>query len=160
VLGAFPLNGNTWVATGSKVQLAPAPGLDSKDDRIALPGAAFRSWMSHTFGRGTLLREDNVFGGLSDAMIDNGNNWCARCEVFRLHTIDPASGAPICPEEWVGQRPTLTINGTTSTLTCTFDGCPAGTTPNTTTGVCDPPCPPGEQFNGFLLRCERVIIIP
>ena len=77
----------------------------------------------------SLIREDNVFKGLSDAMIDQRFNWCARCEVFGLHTQD-AAGNAICPEQWVGPRPTFNAGGMMGPLQCTFEGCPAGTTAN------------------------------
>ena len=73
----------------------------------------------------SLIREDNVFKGLSDAMIDQRFNWCARCEVFGLHTQD-AAGNAICPEQWVGPRPTFNAGGMMGPLQCTFEGCPAG----------------------------------
>jgi hypothetical protein len=147
-----PTNGAEWSASGSGMVLAPFPGPASKDDVVGLAGAAFHSWIAHALDRGTLLREDSVFGGLSDAMIDQSVGWCARCQLFKLHTTD-ASGSPICPTAWVGPQPVLP--GTSTLLACiAADGtCPAGTTANPSTQVCEPPCPPDMYFDAFKLTC-------
>jgi hypothetical protein len=90
----------------------------------------------------------------------NKYNWCQICQVFQLHTVD-ASGNLYCPESWVGPRPTFSLNGTTMSLTCTFDqgGCPAGTTPDSALATCDPACPiAGYVFDPFSLTCVPGVI--
>jgi hypothetical protein len=157
-----PTNGNEWSVNGSGIAISPGPGQSASDEVVSLPGNAFQSWISHALSRSTLLREDNVFGGLSDAMIDNNFNWCSRCEVFRLHTVD-ASGNLTCPEQWVGPRPTFSVNGTAMTLSCTFDqgGCPAGTSPDLTYRTCDPKCQQdGYVFDPVSLKCIPQSSIP
>ena len=156
-----PTNGDEWAAaSGGGITLAAAPGISANDETVALTGAAFRSWISNALSRGTLLREDNVFGGLSDAMIKQQYTWCQRCEVFYLHTVD-ASGTNNCPEQWVGPRPTFTLNGTTTSLSCRFENngvCPAGTTPDELYRSCDPTCPAGKVFDPPSLTCVGQII--
>jgi hypothetical protein len=162
--GDFNSNGNPWTSGGAGIVLAAGPGLDAKDELVHIHGSSFlhqsayRQWISHAMDRGTFIREDNMFGGLSDAMIDQAYNWCERCQVFRLHTKDGA-GNPTCPETWVGPRPNFTSGGTTSPLQCTFEGCPAGTTPDPTQGTCNPPCPTDQHFDAFQLKCVANIII-
>ncbi len=84
-----------------------------------------------------------MFAGLSDVMTEQRINWCARCEVFRLHR-----SAKDCPERWVGPKP--------ESLTCSIDPnepCPLDTTRNDKTRVCEPKCPPGGFFDAFLGKC-------
>jgi hypothetical protein len=162
LLGAQgPTNGNEWQTNGSGIAIASAAGPSANDEAVALPGSSLQSWISHTLSRGTLLREDNVFGGLADAMQEqNKYNWCQICQVFQLHTVD-ASGNLYCPESWVGPRPTFSLNGTTMSLTCTFDqgGCPAGTTPDSALATCDPACPiAGYVFDPLSLTCVPGVI--
>jgi hypothetical protein len=143
-----PMNGNEWVKLGDHVvELADAPGASDLDEHVRLDGKAFASWISHALGRNTFLREDSVFGGLSDAMVEQGVGWCARCQVFALHRSDAT-----CPEAWVGPRPTLNM-APGGPVTCVFEGCPAGTFADVNTQVCAPPCPVGQQFDGVLLTC-------
>ena len=141
-----PTNGSAWsVATmdGSgnttAVSQTSNMGLSNSDESVALSGSAFGGWMGHVLARGTLLREDSMFGGLSDTMIDQGYSWCQRCQVFQLHT--QVMGQATCPAAWVGPRPTTTLSGMTVPITCTYDNmgvCPQGTTPNSVTLTCDP----------------------
>lgn len=149
-----PTNGNEWQAG---LTLAPMPGQDGRDEVVNLSGPGYSRWIRHAMSGFSLIREDNFFRGLSDAMVDDGFNWCARCQVFRLHTLD-MSNQPLCKDQWVGQRPTFNANGTTGSLTCVYEGCPAGTTPNATTQACDPPCPPGSFFDPFQLTCVSIIL--
>lgn len=171
VLGNNPMNGNEWAQpNGSSplLSIAAAGGSDAKDELVNLTGLGYRDWISHAMNRGTLLREDNMFGGLSDAMIDQGYNYCERCQVFWLHNTDPTNtfnGS--CPAAWVGSAPTYDANGATGTLSCTFQCpngspqgsvcCPAGTTPDAATAVCDPPCPTGQHFDPVQLTCVNNI---
>ena len=105
-----------------------------------------------------------MFGALDDAMIDSQYNWCERCQLFWVHTVDSA-GNHICPSQWVGLPPTFSLDGgmTTQTLTCTFQGtmdnpCPAaGTTPDLNSSTCDPNCPPGDFFDPLSLICKHTI---
>jgi hypothetical protein len=139
-----PTNGNQWsgakdmMGTIISVTQAGNPGLSNSDESVALTGSAFGGWMGHVLARGTLLREDSMFGGLSDTMIDQGYSWCQRCQVFQLHT--QVNGQATCPAAWVGPRPTTTLSGMTVPITCSYDmgGCPQGTTPNSVTLTCDP----------------------
>jgi hypothetical protein len=171
--GDAPSNGNPWTRPMGLLQLSAVPGLENGDEVVTLrnqtvPTSWFTAWMGHATRRGDLLREDNVFAGLSDTMINHGYNWCERCEVFRLHTvgpmIDPMTMMPIanCPERWVGDRPMFSLDGgmTTQTLACVFDGCPAGTTINNATRTCDPPCPANHRFDPFTLGCVPTIPDP
>lgn len=162
-----PANGSAWStpAGGSGVALscvaggACSPGASANDEMVSLKGNSFAAWISHTVGRGnTALREANVFGGLSDTMADQGYNWCQRCRVFKLHTLDQTTNQPICP--WAGPRPTYSVPGMTGPLTCTDEGaCPAGTTPDPANGTCDPPCPSPQVFDPVQLACVTPIII-
>src|SRR5205823_5541237 len=101
-----PMNGNQWTAAtdamGTIISVTQAgnPGLSNSDESVALTGNAFGGWMGHVLARGTLLREDSMFGGLSDTMIDQGYSWCQRCQVFQLHT--QVNGQATCPAAWVG----------------------------------------------------------
>ena len=168
VLGDTPMNGNEWAQpnspTNALMSIAPHPGSDAKDELVSLTGLGYRDWISHAMNRGTLLREDNVFGGLSDAMIDQGYDYCARCQVFYLHNTDPTNTLNgSCPAAWVGPAPMYNANGATGTLSCIFQCpagspqgsvcCPNGTMPNAATAVCDPPCPPGTTFDPTQLGC-------
>jgi hypothetical protein len=114
--------------------------------------------MQRIFARGPLLREDNVLAALNDVMTVHGDAWCARCEVFANHTRDPITFAPICPDRWVGQRPTVNVNGVTSPLACTFEGCPAGTRAIHDTSICDP-CPVGSHLLLTTYTCQPDIIV-
>jgi hypothetical protein len=155
-----PSNGNAWVAlpTGG-LQIGTGPGDAGNDELVAVSGSIFPTWIGHAISRGSSLTYNNVFGGLSDAMIDQGINWCERCQLFELHTSDTA-GNLSCPTQWVGMRPTFNTPGATGTLSCTFDGaCPMGTTANPKTMVCEPGCPPGQAFDDVQLICVNSIII-
>jgi hypothetical protein len=163
------MNGNQWDAfvdptthkiTG--VTLSATVGGSSTDDGVSLVSPTFVPWIRHLVERDpTLLREDNVFGGLSDVMVDQQVNWCERCEVFRLHTLDAAGGNPICPEQWVGPRPSFSNAGVATPLSCQFDGpCPMGQTLNPATRSCDPPCPVDDRFDPVQLKCVPNNIIP
>jgi hypothetical protein len=173
------MNGNEWQQpngpnspNSALLSIAPSPGLDAQDELVDLTGLGYRDWISRAMSRGTLLREDNMFGGLSDAMIDQNFNYCARCQVFWLHNTDPTmtfNGS--CPAAWVGPASTYDANGATGTLSCDFecpsgtapgtdDCCPAGTTADPATAVCDPPCPTGMNFDPLQLICVNSIIPP
>ena len=147
-LADVPSNGNEWAGVSGAISLAAAPGAAGTDELVTLTGSAYGAWMQHALARGPLLREDNVFGGLSDAMADQGVNWCERCHVFSLHTVD-GTLTPICPTQWVGPRPT--VNGTP--LSCTFEGCPAGTTADPSSEICMPACPVNQHFDVGTLTC-------
>ncbi len=152
-----PTNGIEWNRSGSGVVLAANPGSAGTDEVVALTGAALPAWTRHLLERGSFLREDTVFGGLSDAMVDQGVNYCARCQLFKLHTTD-AGGTPICPASWVGPVPIIPSSGTPLICINPDGSCPDGTTPNPATQVCEPPCP-GQRFDASLLMCVPVIII-
>jgi len=161
--GNNPSNGAPWggVEQGGFIQIAGRPGDAGNDDVVAVNGATFfRSWITHLINRGASLSETNAFGGLNDAMVDQSFNWCARCQIFALHTNDDA-GNPTCPTDWVGPRPTISATG--QALACTFENmntCPMGTTANNSTRVCEPGCPVGQVFNDLQLACVPAINVP
>ena len=155
-----PTNGDEWNVAGNGLVLAGTPGPAGDDDQVSLAGALFTNWIAHTAQRGRVtLREDNVFGGLNDAMVDQQiYNWCQRCRVFWLHTKDD-SGANVCPP--AGPRPSYNVPGASGMLTCTYEGdCPMGTTTDMTTETCDPQCPMGQAFDPIQLQCVPAIIPP
>ncbi len=142
--GSKPSNGNPWKAEDGRRRVVFS-GLEShaNDEVVALDGQRLFHWFKRVLSRGPRLREDNVFGGLSDVMIDQKINWCARCQVFKLHRFTND-----CPERWVGPQP--------PGLVCSFDpsmACPPGTTRNDATRACEPPCPTGQIFDAFALKC-------
>lgn len=150
-----PSNGADWsqLSSGGVLTISSPPGAGGDDELVSLPGSAFPDWVTHVMQRGTSLTEDNVFGALDDAMIDNQVNYCERCQVFWLHTVD-SGGNPTCPAAWVGQAPTVNVNGTTMPMSCVFQGTrPAGTNPDPATQVCDPPCPMGQVFDPVKDQC-------
>jgi hypothetical protein len=154
-----PGNANPWLAT-SPITQSPTPGPAADDEAIKLNGAGLRSWIRFAMDRGgaiPVLREDNVFGGLNDAMVACGN-WCARCELFRNHTVDAPTGLPTCPVAWVGPRPTMTANNVTTTVACTWESSCLGMTPDPATRMCIPSCPPGEVFDTCQLKCVPNIV--
>jgi hypothetical protein len=161
-----PTNANSWVMSAPGVSLAPLPGAaSSSEELVQLAGNSYLPWISHMFGRDHLLTENSVFGGLADTMFDQQFNWCEVCEVFALHTVDTtvvgAAPPPVCPQAWVGLPPSVSVNGTTMPMACTFQGpCPTGTMPNAQTHVCEPNCPPGDHFDDVALTCVPNIIIP
>ena len=152
-----PTNGNQWSRITTFIELASAPGLSAGDEIVSMGNEQsstswLRQWISHAMDRGGLLREDNMFAGLDDAMIDHGDSWCARCEVFRLHTLDTSMPAqpPICPAQWVGPRP---LNpGTSTTVTCTFEGCPSGQIADLPSRTCVL-CPPNQVWDPNQRKC-------
>ena len=164
--GDHPSNGNPWrFRSGtSLLELTPAgtsQGQDADDDQVFFSNArgAYLLWMQRIFARGPLLREDNVLAGLNDVMTAHGDAWCARCQVFWNHTQETT--APfnnICPDRWVGTRPTVNVNGVTSPLACTFETCPAGTRARPDVSVCDP-CPVGRHLDLTTYTCEPDIIV-
>jgi hypothetical protein len=161
--GDHPSNGNPWLFSSGLISLTPAnmsQGQDADDDQVFISDArgAYLLWMQRIFARGPLLREDNVLAALNDVMTVHGDAWCARCEVFANHTRDPITFAPICPDRWVGQRPTVNVNGVTSPLACTFEGCPAGTRAIHDTSICDP-CPVGSHLLLTTYTCQPDIIV-
>ncbi len=161
--GDVPTSGAQWAASSSGVTLSSFAGAAGNDDVVAASGQLYWAWILHFLNRDASLDDENAFfGGLSDAMADQGVNWCARCNIFQLHTTDKSTGMPVCPVQWVGPRPTFTLNGTTMPLTCSFDpgGCPAGMPADPNTQVCDPPCPPGQVFDPVMLVCVQQIGIP
>ncbi len=138
--GSTPNNGNPWAgADGDTRVVFGKAGGHAGDEVVAIMGKNLPIWWKRTLQRSTFLREDNVFAGLSDVMIEEGINWCARCEVFKLHR-----SAGDCPERWVGLKP--------AGLNCSFDPCPPGTTPNNKTRICEPPCP-GGFFDPITMKC-------
>ncbi|HEY4394984.1 MAG TPA: hypothetical protein VGP64_13025, partial [Polyangia bacterium] len=158
-----PSNGAVWALSGgggSSLVLSQSPGQAGNDDVVTASGTLFQSWINHTLSRGTSLSDDNMLGGLNDAMVDQNINWCARCQIFRLHTND-AGGNPVCPSQWVGQPPTFELNGVQQTLTCTFNGpCPMGTAKDPASEVCLPTtCPEGMVFDPVKLMCIQSINI-
>jgi hypothetical protein len=68
----LPWNGNVSSQNGSGITLAATPGVSAKRRGGQAGAGALFNWAAHMLWRGPLLREDNVFGGLSDTMIDAG----------------------------------------------------------------------------------------
>src|SRR4051794_5676686 len=66
--------------------------------------------------------------------------------------------SPICPDRWVGPRPTDNVNGVTSPLACIFEGCPAGTRAIHDSSVCDPR-PVGSHLLLTTYTCQPDIIV-
>jgi hypothetical protein len=154
----LPWNGNVSSQNGSGITLAATPGVSANDEVVKLgPGALF-NWAAHMLWRGPLLREDNVFGGLSDTMIDAGFNWCQRCEVFWLHNQTSAGGANDCPQAWVGSRPSVDLVTSTQPVQCTFEACPTAQQ-DLTSRICTPTCPAGYHFVPSTLSCQKDIIV-
>lgn len=100
-------------------QTAPEPFVhhgasdsDFGDEAIALAGGGLLKLFQHWDDRGTLLREDNFFGGLADLAKEDGYADGDVCTLFSLHE----SGAS-CPD-FVARRPWLGwLDGTSGMLT-------------------------------------------
>jgi hypothetical protein len=103
-----PNNGKAWKymppGTTSNRVMFDSFGLSGRDETIQLPGSALPLWIRRGMARGSLLREANMFAGLSDVMPQGDANWCARCQVFKLH--EPSG---TCSEAVVGPRPPGTV---------------------------------------------------
>jgi hypothetical protein len=133
-----PTNANPWRLDGGRI-VFDALGGHNRDEVVALPGSALPKMIEAALGRGTFLRYDNVFGGLSDAMSQEGFNWCQRCEVFRLHS-NPAD----CPERWVGPRP--------PGLVCAWEPCDPPSFVDPDARTCNP-CVPPYFFDPVTMMC-------
>jgi hypothetical protein len=170
VLADQPQNGRAWDDSAPVLDVADSPGVGKNGEEVvSLINGAIPRWIRHTLERDrTVLTENSMFGALSDTMIDQSYNWCQRCEIFALHTVDTASMAKpaICPTAWVGPRPTITFNGTTMPMTCIFDNggvCPSSpvpTSPGAVSRFCEPNCPTGFHFDIVAMSCVGDVIIP
>lgn len=117
---ATPGNANVWDLDLTNGQLfiemdngRPVPGVpDDADEEIALNGPMLKNWTSRWFARGAAFNEDFVFGGLADAMKDQGYSWCQMCPLFASHEMGSGTGSamfeactrgPIAP--WIGSPP-------------------------------------------------------
>jgi hypothetical protein len=151
----------------SLLELSPTPYLVNQDERVNLPGSAWRTWAKHWLEVGLQPDHNNVMKGLVQTMADQpGSTWCDRCDLFALHdksapasavTVDP-TGAPApnmtqrvarwvtcrqSPElkSWLGPPPTVFLNMNAS---CT--PCPLHNFVNAA-GACQP-CPANSVASG------------
>jgi hypothetical protein len=156
--GDLPSNANVWKSAG-----APMCGVDSMGNpignaaRVEFAGQSFASdddavminelhrVVFEMLSRGDRLRYTNFFRGLSETAAPHAN-WCARCEVFKLHS---SATPPTCPDEFVGPRP----NG----LVCEDEPCPPPSTIDHARRICVPPCPPGTTFDPISVSCKPII---
>lgn len=144
-LGNSVSNGRVWNMTSNPITLAPSAGGHGNDEIVQLDSEAFFRLFVHLFERDNHLREPTFLMALNDLMASQRINWCARCELFRLHhpgeTCDPA-----------GPRP--------AGLQCVWEGCPAGSTPEPRDRSCHPPCPSGMVFDAHAVSCVPVNPVP
>jgi hypothetical protein len=134
---------NVWKDVGNRIVFGvPADAAD--DEIVALPSPF--PVIRHALDNSTNLRFTEMFQAMGQTMVDQKIHWCARCELFRIHSI-------AC-EPILGPKP--------AGLTC-FDPttpCPAGTTADPANRICRPACPPGQVFDPFLVMCVNGGPIP
>jgi hypothetical protein len=154
---ATAFNGNNF-ATNATLASSPGAVAAPVDEVVAMAPGALRAWVRRTFARGTLLHEDNVFGGLNDTMqYDYNYNWCQRCEIFYKHT--KTSGVSNCPEAWVGPRPTVNLVTSTQPLGCSFEPTCAPAQQELDTRYCTPTCPTDYTWDSASLSCVKTGVV-
>lgn len=93
-----PSNGDVWLADNNgTLRFASGPYIMTEDEPVALDGAGWKRWVDNWLERGGHPHRSEYFGGLSDAMAQQGATWCDRCEVFAVHEflpVDPSTGLP------------------------------------------------------------------
>jgi hypothetical protein len=152
--------------TGGPLSVAPSPYITNQDERISLPGPAWRTWAKHWLERGIKPSHNNMMGGLVQTMSDQGFKWCDICDLFALHdkstpasaySVDPTGAAAptiqqrvdrwkTCTQSpelksWVGAPPTPSLN-----MDGSCNSCPLHNRVNAA-GACEP-CPAGNYANG------------
>lgn len=131
-----PSNAAVWKPQGSIASVTLAqPSVDGSDEQINLVG--LQSVISDAVHNGHYLRYTELFSALGQRA-ERDLNWCAACEVFRIHNIFDC-------EAYLGGRP--------PGLTCSWEPCSPPNVVMKAGVVCAPPCPPGEVFDVRKLTC-------
>lgn len=172
-LANAPSNGDLWVANSSNL-LVPSTGgyIVNEDDPVALPGSAWRTWITKFLARGKVPNKSNVIGGLMDAIGEqvrvNGDgqhyDWCDKCEVLAPHFAStPASALmrnasgtrsfDIRSDRWMAciSDPEMSdllgpAPESHGALNASCKACPPLQHPDAN-GTCTP-CPPGQRPHG------------
>lgn len=82
-----------WQAGAGGLVLSPTPFIANQDEKVSLPGTAWRTWVTRWTNRGLTPNRSNVIGGLVQTMADYGFNWCERCDLLALHDKTTALSA-------------------------------------------------------------------
>jgi hypothetical protein len=93
-----PWNGDVWqYGVSGQLVLSASSYLAVDDEPASLSGVGWQFWVEKWLARGGSPNREDYFGGLSDAMAQQGNSWCDRCEVFAVHEfmMTDAAGNPV-----------------------------------------------------------------
>ena len=101
-------NGDYWRANAQSglLELSPIPYLANQDEKVSLPGPAWRTWAKHWLQHGLTPDHNDVMHGLIDTMGDQGFKWCDVCDLLALHDKNtPLTAFPISIRPASRRRP-------------------------------------------------------